>query len=272
MANGFPPGPWDQETDDYAVEDGTMCRMPSPRPGPLSLLPEPNMCVAPPPPPPPGVTVYVIGSPSKDQKYQYQFVSAADCRPKDNLTIWLVEKSGYEIYGVSLSYITKLAPPGGYGWITPKETLVGWLNRFKEGSIQKLVIFSHGLRGLVALRYGWGDAGSPDYGLSVEDVAKIDPTSFAANPSVEFDSCNSGVPEASGGLSVAQALANRLRTTVGGWTGRTSYADINSGASCKVQGSGQTHNPLSGETWKELWSRHKAGGAPEYKLFQPDSQ
>jgi hypothetical protein len=83
---------------------------------------------------------------------------------------------------------------------------------------------------------------------------------------------NSGVPESRGGLSVAQTLANRLRTAVGGWTGRTSYADINRGAGCAVRGSGQTHNPFSAETWKELWSRHKAGAAPEYRLFQPDSK
>src|SRR5262249_20119754 len=162
-------------------------------------------------------------------------------------TIWLVEKTGYEIYGVSLDYIKKAAPPGGYGWITPQATLVGWLNQFKDGSIQKLVVFSHGLRGLVALRYGWEGGGAASYSLSVADVANIDPKKFAVNATVEFDSCNSGVPESSGGQSVAQALANRIRVAVGGWTGRTSYADINSGAQCAVRGSGQTHNPFSKE-------------------------
>lgn len=183
-----------------------------------------------------------------------------------------MEKTGYEIYGVTLDYITDKAPAGGYGWITPKENLVGWLNRFKDGSIKKLVVFSHGLRGLIALRYGWEDATAPNYGMSVEDVAKIDAKKFAANPVIQFDSCNSGVADASGGLSVAQALADHLRTAVGGWTGRTSYADVNSGAACKVRGSGQTKNPFAGETWKEVWSRYKAGGTPEYKLFQPASK
>lgn len=251
------------------VEDGTMCRMPSPQPGPLSWLDEPIEFVAPSAPAAPGLTIYVIGSPSKDQKYQFQFVDAADCKPKDASTIWLIEKTGYEIYGAPLDYITKLAPAGGYGWITPKAPLVGWLNSFKDGTIQRLVVFSHGLRGLIALRYGWEDVKLSDYGLTVGEVASIDPKKFAVNPIIEFDSCNSGVSDSSGGVSVAQALANRLRVAVGGWTGRTSYADVNSHAACVVRGSGQTHNPFSSETYKEFWSRHKAGGAPEFKLFQP---
>jgi hypothetical protein len=235
-------------------------------------MPERDVCVAPAAPPEPGLTVCVIGSPSKDQTYQFQFVNAAGCRPRDAPTVWLVEKSGYEIYGVSLRYITQLAPPGGYGWITPRAGLVGWLNSFKDGTIENLAVFSHGLRAMIALRYGWADAGAPDYGLTVEEVAGIDPRKFIANPNIELDSCNSGVPESGEGQSVAQALANHLRKPVGGWTGRTSYADVNSGAGCAVRGSGQTHNPLSAETWKELWSRHKAGGAPEYQLFRPNSR
>lgn len=87
MANGLPPGPWDQEADQFIVDDGTMCRVPSSRPGPLFGIPEPNMSVAPPAQEVPGVTIYVIGSPSKGQKYQYQFVSAADCLTKDASTI-----------------------------------------------------------------------------------------------------------------------------------------------------------------------------------------
>jgi hypothetical protein len=245
------------------VDEGTRCVWRSPTSGPTGA----NQASTPLAGKAPGLTIYVIGSPSKDQKYQYQFVSAASCRPNDRSTIWLVEKTGYQIYGVSLSYIAKEAlgaGAGGYGWITPKEPLVGWLNSFKDGSISKLVVFSHGLRGLIALRYGWDKA--PDYGLSVADVAGIDPKKFAPNPVIEFDSCNSGVPEASGGLSVAQAVADRVHATVGAWTGRTAYADVNSGASCAVRGSELSwKNPL--EVVKELWSRYKAGGAPEFKLF-----
>ena len=218
----------------------------------------------------PTVNLIVIGSPSKEQKYQYQFVDAAKCRSGDPNTIWLVERTGYEIYGVSLSYITMLAPPGGYGWITPQAPLVGWLNSMKDGSIQNLIVFSHGLRGLIALRYGWEDAGAENYGLKVGEVSLIDPKKFAPIPIIEFDSCNSGVPEEKGGKGVAQALADRLNTPVGGWTGRTSYADVNRGG-CTVQPSGQTHNPFSKETWAEIWSRHKAGGDPQYKVFQPSA-
>jgi len=268
MGSGYTPGPWDPDFDQYVVDDGTMCRVPTPRPAPVCSVAQADLFAAPKEPPPPEVTVIVIGSPSKDQKFQYQFVDAAKCRSRDANTIWLVEKTGYEIYGVTLDYITRLAPQGGYGWITPKEPLVGWLNHFKDGVIKNLVVFSHGLRGLISLRYGWEDAGAANYGLRVDEVEKIDPKKFAASPTVELDSCNSGVPEASGGQSVASALAGHLHVSVGAWTGRTSYADINAGG-CTVRGSGQTHNPFSKETWSELWSRHKAGGAPEFKVFPP---
>ena len=106
--------------------------------------------------------------------------------------------------------------------------------------------------------------------MDLSDVSAIDPKKFAPNPTIEFDSCNSGVPAQRGGLSIAQALANRLSTQVGGWTGRTSYADINRGG-CSVKPSGQTHNPFSVETWSNLWSRIKAGGDPKYQIFQPAS-
>jgi hypothetical protein len=217
------------------------------------------------------LTLMVIGSPSKGQKYQYQFVDAANCRFKDASTTWLVEKTGYEIYGVSLSYITMLAPAGGYGWITPKATLVGWLNSMPDASIKNLIVFSHGLRGLISLRYGWESVKLDNYGLAVGEVSAIDPKKFAPNPTIEFDSCNSGVPEESGGKSVAQALADRLGTPVGGWTGRTSYADINRG-SCQVQPSGQSYNPFSGDAWSEAWSRYKAGTDPQYQVFQPQAK
>src|SRR5262249_8888490 len=157
---------------------------------------------------------------------------------------------GYDIYGVSSSYITMLAPPGGYGWITPQAPLVGWLNRMTDGSIKNLIVFSHGLRGLIALRYGWGSVKLDNYSVSVGEVSTIDPKKFAPVPTIEFDSCNSGVPEESGGKSVAQALADRLNTPVGGWTGRTSYADVNRGG-CSVQPSNQSHNPFSADAWKE---------------------
>ena len=68
-----------------------------------------------------------------------------------------------------------------------------------DGSIIELTIFSHGLRGLVALRHGWDSVGWADYGLDLSDVSAIDPKKFAPNPTIEFDSCNSGVPCARGG-------------------------------------------------------------------------
>jgi hypothetical protein len=266
MAGGFAPGPWDQGTDQYSTADGTMCRIPSPVPGWLQPAEE-NMCRLPPKPPPPALNLTVIGSPSPDQKFPFQFVNAAECRPRDALSIWLVEKSGYESYGASLEYIKKAAPAGGYGWITEKEPLVGWLNSMPQGSIKSLFVYSHGLRGLIALRYGWDKLAN--YGLKEDEVTLIDPDRFAHDPSIEFDSCNSGVPESTKAVGVAQALANRLHASVRAWTGRTSYAGVNQG-DCTVRGSAQTRNPLAKETWSELYSRWKAGGAPEFKVFQPN--
>src|SRR5689334_12210845 len=121
----------------------------------------------------PAISLIVIGSPSRDQSYQLQFVTAANCRLKDANTIWLVERTGYEVYGVPLSTIKMEAPPGGYGWITPQARLAGWLNSMPDGSIQNLIVFSHGLRGLIALRYGWESVNLENYGLSVAEVASI---------------------------------------------------------------------------------------------------
>ena len=69
----------------------------------------------------PAISLIVIGSPSRDQSYQLQFVTAANCRLKDANTIWLVERTGYEVYGVPPSTIKMEAPPGGCGRYTRQE-------------------------------------------------------------------------------------------------------------------------------------------------------
>ena len=86
----------------------------------------------------PAIKLIAIGSPSKDQTYQFQFVQAASCRSHDANTTWLVEKTGYEVYGVSLDYIKIKSPAGGYGWITPQTPLAGWINSMPDGSITEL--------------------------------------------------------------------------------------------------------------------------------------
>jgi hypothetical protein len=40
MAQGLAPGPWNQEEDQYVVDDGTMCRQPTPTPGHVTAGPQ----------------------------------------------------------------------------------------------------------------------------------------------------------------------------------------------------------------------------------------
>ncbi len=230
---------------------------------PQAQTPPPAPAPAPPPPTP--RTVIVIGSPSPSQAYGYQFVTAALCQPRDANTIWLVEHSGYEmIYGTNPSFITGQAPAGGYGWITPSRGLVEWINSMPDASIGRLIVYSHGVPGLVALRYGWGGVNLPDYGLNLQDVARLVPSKFTPGATIEFNSCNTGV--GSGGqASVAQSFANQVGRPVEAWTGRTSYAGINRGT-CRVQGS--TYS-LSTDAIAEWWSRHRAGTAPRFRTFSP---
>ncbi|MGD8405173.1 MAG: DUF4157 domain-containing protein [Anaerolineales bacterium] len=209
-------------------------------------------------------TIIVIGSPSPDQAYGFQFVNAALCHSNDANTIWLVEHSGYEmIYGTNPTFITDQAPAGGYGWITPSKNLVGWINSMPDRSIGRLVVYSHGVPGLVALRYGWTDAGMPDYGLNLQDVARVSPNKFTPNATIEFNSCNTGTTTRQG--NIAQSFANQASHPVRAWTGRTSYAGINRGT-CRVQGSRYT---LSTDAIKEFWSRWRAGTTPQLRVFTP---
>lgn len=119
------------------------------------------------------LTVVVIGSPSPDQHYQLQFATAAECLGSNSRAVWIVEKTGYELYGIDLEYFTSFAPPGGLIWVTPGHSLPDILNTFPDASIGRLVVYSHGVPGLVALRYGWGSFGKPDYGLSIPETARL---------------------------------------------------------------------------------------------------
>lgn len=235
----------------------TMQQEPQPRPG------EQQAPAAQPAPTQPK-TIIVIGSPSPRQAYGFQFVSAALCHPNDRNTIWLVEHSGYEmIYGTSPGFITDQAPAGGYGWITSSQNLLGRINSMPDRSVGRLVVYSHGVPGLVALRYGWSSVGMPDYGLNLQHVARLSPSKFTPDATIEFNSCNTGTTTGEGNL--AQAFANQADRPVRAWTGRTSYAGINRGA-CRVQGS---RYALSTDAISEFWSRLRAGTTPQLRTFTP---
>jgi len=137
------------------------------------------------------LTVVVIGSPSPDQRHKLQFAEAAECLSARPGTVWIVEKTGYELSGIPLDHFTKFAPPGGLIWITPTHSLADVLNTFPDGSIGRLVVYSHGVPGLVALRHGWGSA-APDYGLNISETAHLSGVKFTADADIEFNSCNTG--------------------------------------------------------------------------------
>ena len=210
------------------------------------------------------LTVVVIGSPSPDQRYQLQFATAAECLGKDMNTIWIVEKTGYEIYGISLDYFTTFGPPGGLIWLTPGRSLTDILNKFPDGSIGRLVVYSHGVPGQVTLRYGWGSL-SPDYGLSIPDVARLSSAKFAKDAEIEFNSCNTG-SETDEGANLAQEFAEQTGQPVRAWTGRTSYSGINKGT-CSV---GPSRVTGAREFFTEqVWSRWAKGRDPHLRTFTP---
>ncbi|MFH2102455.1 MAG: DUF4157 domain-containing protein [Chloroflexota bacterium] len=250
----------------YAAARRSVMPVEQPRQVPPPPQPQPPVVVPPSlPPSAPPKTVIVIGSPSSSQAYGFQFVTAALCHPRDANTIWLVEHSGYEmIYGTHPRFITDQAPMGGYGWISPSQNLAGWINSMPDRSISRLVVYSHGVPGLVALRYGWGAVNLPDYGLNLNDIARLAPSKFTPDATIEFNSCNTGVG-AGGQTSLAQNFANRTGRPVQAWTGRTSYAGVNRGT-CQVRGSSYS---VSTDAISEWWSRRRAGTAPQLRTFSP---
>ncbi len=226
----------------------------------------------------PGFTVILVGSPEPpaDQPYQLQFVTAAATQPMGPNTIWLIERTGYEIYGVSLSFMKSYNVR--YSWITPTAAAVAAINAMPDDSIATLIAYSHGVsfdtwendhpphKGatsgecMVALRYGWDM--SPDYGITLDDIASISPSKFRHDATIQLNSCNSGTV-GSAGKSIAQTLADRLGLQVWGWTGRTSYADINHGTGTSVRGS------QAGWGDKKQYFDNMRGRTPVFKSFGP---
>ncbi len=184
--------------------------------------------------PPPAATrhrVVVIGSVGPGEisaGNPYQFVNAAVSLGVDSGTIWFVERTGYEAGGVNTDVITRLAGSARLVLITPQNTLVTQLNALPARSIGSFHVFSHGLAGLVTLRYGWEGRRLPNYGLSVSEIDSLRVDLFAADAAVRFDSCNSGTSDwYSPTGNLAQTFANRTSRPVSAWTGRTSYSAVN---------------------------------------------
>jgi hypothetical protein len=205
--------------------------------------------------------VVVIGSPSPDQAYKLQFVTAA-LREQGDAT-WYVERTGYELAHVDLDEITRRAPGGRVNWITPERPLVDQLNTLPRDTVRRMVVYSHGLQGIATLRYGWGGT-NPDYGINRDDARRIDGGIFTGDALVDLESCQGGTNLEGG--SLAQAIADRTHHNVIGWTGRTSYADVNAGRG-GVRGSEYTR---SSDALREFWVRNVvAGDTPRRATFAP---
>lgn len=118
-------------------------------------------------------------------------------------------------------------------WITPSTPLVTLLRQFPAGSIAGLHVFSHGVPGMVMLRYN--RPGVPDYGLNVTDARSLSPEQFTSDAEITFDSCNTATdPSLVPGIeygerSLAAEVADASGRPVAAWVGRTSYRQVNRG-------------------------------------------
>ena len=178
------------------------------------------------------LNVYVIGSPGPAEiqaNHAYQFMNAAQYQGVNANTVWIVERTGYEQGGVDLSIIESSISNGCLIWLTPNNPLYTILQReFPANRIGSMNFYSHGLAGLVTLRYGWTGASLPNYGLSLSEVHNINSSRFAPNATIQFDSCNTGTATDEGNL--AEEFSYYSGRPVRAWTGRTSYSEVNDGA------------------------------------------
>jgi hypothetical protein len=135
--------------------------------------------------------------------------------------------------GVDLTGIEQRAKGATVFWITPDRPLATLLNRFPPSSVGSLNVFSHGVPGMLTLRYNW--PGQGDYGLTRGDARTLAPSVFVPGAPLRFDSCNTatdpsllpGIPDED--VSLAQVVANRTGLPVAAWIGRTSYRLVNRG-------------------------------------------
>jgi len=214
--------------------------------------------------------VIVIGAPSPKEiqaRHPFQFVNAAMREGTGPGTVWLVERSGYEAAGIDLAEIQTRAGKAEVIWIDSRDDVIQRINLLPRGSIQSLQVYSHGLPGLVALRYGWEARGLPNYGITLEQVRRGTPAPFAPGASIGFDSCNTGTSDwAAPAGNLAQEYAQSTGRDVTAWTGRTSYADVNAGT-----GGVRASEKLSGRhpDFTEIGSQWFMGRDPKQKTFHP---
>jgi len=172
--------------------------------------------------------VFIVGSPGQAEvsvHHPFQFADAAAQQGNDPSTVWLVERTGYELGEVPLEGVITRAGRAHVFWITTSTPLASLLRQFPPESIGSLDAYSHGVPGLLALRHGW--PGQDDYGLTVSEARSLSPDAFASDSTVSFDSCNSAT--AGGEESIAQSVATSTQRPVRAWIGRTSYRDVNRG-------------------------------------------
>jgi Domain of unknown function (DUF4157) len=212
--------------------------------------------------------VVVVGSPGRkevDVGHGLQFAqAAAQLGPRGDDVVWLVERTGYDAGGIPASDVVALAGAAHVIWVTPETPLSARLREFPHGSIASLDAYSHGLPGLLALRYGTASA---NYGLSTEDARGLSPDAFAPEARISFDSCNTGT---GGEESLAQVFAEQTNRPVTAWTGRTSYAETNRPdeyGNPQIRGS-QVFPEHGSTDWGELLSRVR-GQDPHRATFVP---
>jgi hypothetical protein len=216
--------------------------------------------------------VVIVGSPGKaevDANHAYQFAEAAAKAGGTSAdTVWLVERTGYELGHVDLGEVTRRAGSAHVFWITPQRPLAQLLSQFPASSVGSLHAYSHGLVGLLALRHGWSD--TPDYGLSTEDARRLAPSVFTPGARISFDACNIGT---GGDESLAQAIADAVQRPVEAWTGRTSYREFNRPAQYpNPEARGSRIFPEGGGTdLTEFYSTVLRGREPQEFLFGPRS-
>lgn len=147
--------------------------------------------------------------------------------------MWLVERTGYEAGGVDLGGLETRARGAQIFWITPSSPLTQLLGEFPQGSIAELHVFSHGVPGLVTLRYRGPDG--PNSGLDVTGARALRADRFTADADISFDSCNTATdPSLAPGIpdddhSLAAEVADATGRPVTAWVGRTSYRQVNRG-------------------------------------------
>jgi hypothetical protein len=193
----------------------------APPPGPTAPASRPD---SPAGLPPGHYKVILVGAPGSAEVksgHPFQFAKAAAQSDfgRDANTVWLVERTGYELGKISKSDLEAFASPSIVFWVDPDNGLAEAIKSFPPQSIGSMEAYGHGTPGLLAMRHGW--PGQADYGLSTAQAKSLSPSAFAPDATISFDSCNSA--------AVAEAIAQSTERPAQGWVGRTSYHDVNVG-------------------------------------------